>query len=161
MDLIYIFVVGLLLFIGRLTDAAAFTSPSVTPTQQFTGIITVSSSPYLSEVSSKSMTPLSLTSLPPISSVTPPPSLQHLELRQRCWNDQGFSVNCNVWTGYRYTWGPASNPYDYWSGNGGSGSGGTTIVSNDGIQRNVFRSHVLVLVMMCICVASAGSTSVF
>ena len=35
-----------------------------------------------------------------------PLSRNPLELRQKCFNDQGFSVDCATWTGYYYTWGP-------------------------------------------------------
>ena len=75
--------------------------------------------------------------------------------RQRCFNDQGFSVDCATWTGYYCgspvcftdttfamsisltitstdTWGPAGNPYEGGPGEGqdgsgsGSGSGGSS-----------------------------------
>ena len=61
---------------------------------------------------------------------TVPPMRHHLDLRQKCFNDQGFSVNCATWTGYRYTWGPLGNPYAGGPGEGGGGSGGG---SGDGI----------------------------
>lgn len=126
----YIIILGLLLGNNQLAEAAAFTAPSPTATQlqtvQAEAFQSVSS---LSDITTNLVNVQYLTSLPPLSRVTPPPSLHHLELRQRCWNDQGFSVDCAVWTGYRYTWGPATNPYDYWSGAGGSGSGGGGLVS--------------------------------
>lgn len=43
--------------------------------------------------------------------------------RQKCFNDQGFSVDCATWTGYYYTWGPPGNPYEGGPGEGGDGSG--------------------------------------
>ena len=62
------------------------------------------------------------------------PLLKIHALRQKCWNDQGFSVDCAAWTGYRYTWGPPGNPYagGPGQGGGGSGSGGTTVVVSRG-----------------------------
>lgn len=56
-----------------------------------------------------------------------------LERRQRCFNDQGFSVDCATWTGYYYTWGPPGNPYEGGpgEGGGGSGGGGTVVVYNN------------------------------
>lgn len=96
--------------------------------------------------------PVATTSLPPVPKTTPPPSLHQLDLRQRCWDDRGFSVDCAVWTGYRYTWGPPSNPYDYWSGDGGSGSGG-----GDSGDANVIAvseasttSHILLSYIACL-----------
>lgn len=41
-----------------------------------------------------------------------PLSRNPLELRQKCFDDRGFSVDCATWTGYYYTWGPAGNPYE-------------------------------------------------
>ena len=35
-----------------------------------------------------------------------PLSRNPLELRQKCFDDRGFSVDCATWTGYYYTWGP-------------------------------------------------------
>lgn len=35
-----------------------------------------------------------------------PQSRNPLELRQKCFDDRGFSVDCATWTGYYYTWGP-------------------------------------------------------
>ena len=58
-----------------------------------------------------------------VSSTTKPPNRHRLALRQRCWNDQGFSVDCATWTGYYYTWGPPGNPYEGGPGEGGGGSG--------------------------------------
>lgn len=121
----YIISLGLLLFQGQLTKAATFMTQPVTTSISETSTMTAASG---SSVGYFTLT--SLSSLPPVSRITQPPSLTQLELRQRCWNDQGFSVDCAVWTGYRYTWGPATNPNDYWSGAGGSRGGGG-LVSSD------------------------------
>lgn len=29
---------------------------------------------------------------------------------QKCFNDQGFQVDCATWTGYYYSWGPPGHP---------------------------------------------------
>lgn len=132
MALTYIFIFGWLLLKGLSTEAAAFSSLSTTAmSYQTIPVSMIQDSPSLSQIPLSSPRSPPLTSLPPVSHVTPPPSANHLELRQRCWNDQGFSVDCAIWTGYRYTWGPSSNPYDYWSGAGGRGSGGGGAVSSD------------------------------
>jgi hypothetical protein len=74
--------------------------------------------------------------LPLSAVVTIAPLFQNpLERRQRCFNDQGFSVDCATWTGYYYTWGPPGNPYaggpGEGGGGGGSGGGGTVVVYNN------------------------------
>lgn len=75
---------------------------------------------------------LPLSALVTIAPLSPNP----LERRQRCFNDQGFSVDCATWTGYYYTWGPPGNPYAGGpgeggdGGGGGSGGGGTVVVYN-------------------------------
>jgi len=75
---------------------------------------------------------LPLSALVTLAPVAPNP----LERRQRCFNDQGFSVDCATWTGYYYTWGPPGNPYlggPGESGEGSGGGGGTVVVySNEG-----------------------------
>ncbi|KEF55390.1 uncharacterized protein A1O9_08140 [Exophiala aquamarina CBS 119918] len=78
---------------------------------------------------------LPLSALVTIAPLLPNP----LERRQRCFNDQGFSVDCATWTGYYYTWGPPGNPYlggpgEGGGGSGGNGGGGGTVVvySNEG-----------------------------
>jgi hypothetical protein len=147
---IYILVLGLSLLKGQLTEAAAFTTTPVTVVQQqISKADPLQSSAFVSQnrltsVTLQSVSTVSPTSLPPIPRVTSPPSFQNLELRQRCWNDQGFSVDCAIWTGYRYSWGPSSNPYDYWSG-GGTGSGGGVALSNDASKAWPVRSHVAML----------------
>lgn len=57
-----------------------------------------------------------------------------LGLRQEeCFNDQGFRVDCATWTGYRYTWGPSSDPYLGGPGEGGdNGGGGEGVVTSPG-----------------------------
>lgn len=81
------------------------------------------------------ITPMATTLLLPVSATItlPPISQNRLEVRQRCFNDQGFSVNCATWTGYYYTWGPPGDPYEGGPGEGGgsseTGNGVTTIVS--------------------------------
>lgn len=62
-----------------------------------------------------------------------PLSRNPLEIRQHCWNDQGFSVDCATWTGYYYTWGGAGHPYAGGPGDSGSGSGGTSNTAITGI----------------------------
>lgn len=162
MMFLYIVVLGLVISSGQFVEAAAFEIPSATSMRpQMSGVEAVSSFHSLSETSLQSMASQSLTSLPPISRVTPPPSLRHLDLRQRCWNDQGFSVNCAVWTGYRYTWGPSSNPYDYWSGNGGSGSGGGNSGSSNAVKVDVSRSHAVLLSLIYIWAVYGGVTYIF
>lgn len=60
-----------------------------------------------------------------------PLSRNPLELRQKCFDDRGFSVNCATWTGYYYTWGGAGHPYAGGPGDGsGSGSNGGGRSSN-------------------------------
>ncbi|KAK5938430.1 hypothetical protein PMZ80_009400 [Knufia obscura] len=54
-----------------------------------------------------------------------PLSRNPLELRQRCFDDQGFSVDCATWTGYYYTWGPPGDPYA--GGPGDDGNSGSTV----------------------------------
>lgn len=75
---------------------------------------------------------LPLSALVTIAPLLPNP----LERRQRCFDDQGFSVDCATWTGYYYTWGPPGNPYlgGPGEGGGGGGNGGGTVVvySNEG-----------------------------
>lgn len=163
----YIFVLGLLLLEGQLTEAAAFTTTPVTAgQQQMSKVETIQSSAFVSKVhltsvTSKSPTTVPLTtSLPPVSRITSPPSPKHLELRQRCWNDQGFSVDCAAWTGYRYSWGPSSNPYDYWSG-GGTGSGGGGTVSSDASKTWTMRSHIAILLVTFIGVCLSAMISSF
>jgi hypothetical protein len=146
----YILVLGSLLLEGHFTEAAAFTTTPVTVVQQQISKAdpiqssTFASQNHLTSVTLQSLSTVAPTSLPPIPRVTSPPSLQNLELRQRCWNDQGFSIDCAVWTGYRYSWGPSSNPYDYWSG-GGPGSGGGVALSSDASKAWPVRSHVAIL----------------
>lgn len=62
-------------------------------------------------------------SLPPVITIAPL-VLNPLVKRQRCFDDRGFSVNCETWTGYYYTWGPAGNPYEGGPGEGGNSGGG-------------------------------------
>ena len=77
-----------------------------------------------------------LTAPVPPSSTAPPLMFNRFPVKRQgcyCYNDQGFSVDCATWTGYRYTWGPPSNPCEGGPGEGGGGSGsgsGTTLVSN-------------------------------
>jgi len=54
---------------------------------------------------------------------TAPPMYNRLGVRQECFNDQGFRVDCATWTGYYYTWGPPGNPYEGGPGEGGGGGG--------------------------------------
>ena len=61
-----------------------------------------------------------------------PNPLPSVFARQKCFNDQGFSVDCATWTGYYYTWGPSSNPYLGGPGEGGSGSSGSGSGSDSG-----------------------------
>ena len=149
----YTLVLGLLLLRAHFTEAAAFTASPVTTIRQPMGEASIiQKSPVVSEVPNISVTrPTSvpLTSLPALSRVTTPPSLNHLELRQRCWNDQGFSVECAAWTGYRYSWGPATNPNDYWSG-GGTGSGGGGAVFSGASKSQSIPSYTAVLLVACI-----------
>ncbi|KAF7506996.1 hypothetical protein GJ744_011020 [Endocarpon pusillum] len=151
----YILVLGLLLFGANSTEAAAFTTSPVTAIHQpMNEVSSVQKSAVVSEVpsisaTSPSPTSVPLTSLPALSRVTTPPSSNHLELRQRCWNDQGFSVDCAVWTGYRYSWGPAANPYDYWSG-GGTGSGGSGGASSGASESQSMQGYTAVLLVACI-----------
>ena len=152
MTFFFIFVFGILLVRGHYTDAASFTAPLATTTQHLSN--------ELETIRSKFIGPPPLTSLPVLSRVTPPPSLHHLDLRQRCWNDQGFSVDCAVWTGYRYTWGPYSNPYDYWSGNGRSGSGGGSSIASGAVKPNCVQIHA-VLFIIYICVSHFGLMPIF
>jgi hypothetical protein len=148
----YILFLGSLLLKGQFTEAAAFTTTPASVVQQ--QISKTEPIQISSIVSQSHPTPvilqavvgtLSPTSLPPIPRVTSPPSLQNLELRQRCWNDQGFSIDCAVWTGYRYSWGPSSNPYDYWSGGGTGSGGGGVALSNDARKAWPMRGHVAIL----------------
>jgi hypothetical protein len=157
----YIIFVGFLLLKGTVVEAAPFTISSPTIMQpQMSPVETSVSATSSLEVSSKSMTRPPLSSLPPMSRVTPPPSPHRIELRQRCWNDQGFSVDCAVWTGYRYTWGPATNPYDYWSGAGGSGSGRGGGVANDASSKSqTLRSYMAVLLVLCMSISLSGMVS--
>jgi hypothetical protein len=84
-------------------------------------------------------TPTTFITMPSTKSVlavkawtTSPPTGHRFEYRQKCWNDQGFSVNCATWTGYYYTWGPPGNPYEGGPGEGGGGGGGggtATVIS--------------------------------
>ena len=151
----YILVLGLLLLGAHSTEAAAFaTSPVTAIHQPKSEVSIIQKSAVVSEVpnisvTSPSLTSVPLTSLPALSRITMPPSLNHLELRQRCWNDQGFSVDCAAWTGYRYSWGPATNPYDYWSG-GGTGSGGSGAVSGGASESQSLQSYTAVLLVACI-----------
>ncbi|KAK5048983.1 hypothetical protein LTR84_005405 [Exophiala bonariae] len=84
-----------------------------------------------------------------------------LERRQRCFNDQGFSVNCATWTGYYYTWGPPGNPYAGGPGEGGGGSGGSgggggggggggtvVVYNNEGYQK--FVNLPAILGLLCL-----------
>ena len=154
MRLLYIMVLGPFVQNGRLAEAATITIPPPTAKQsQTTRIETLRISPSLPEISTSPVQTQHLTSFPAISRATPPPSLNHLELRQRCWNDQGFSVDCAAWTGYRYTWGPATNPYDYWSGGGGSGSSGG-LVFNDASKARIVSSGIATALAMIIASAS-------
>jgi hypothetical protein len=150
MSFYYIIVLGLLFLNGRFVEAAAFTTPSATAMPEMSRVEPAQSSQLVPTGPSKLVTHPALTSLPPMSRITTPPSLNRLDLRQRCWNDQGFSVDCAVWTGYRYTWGPATNPYDYWSGNGGSGSGGGGAIPNDAIKAQTTPSFVSFLRWSCL-----------
>lgn len=151
----YILVLGLWLLGAHSTEAAAFTIGLVTAIHQPTSeVSTIQKSAIVSEVpnisvTSPSPTSVPLTSLPALSRVTPPPSFNHLELRQRCWNDQGFSVDCAVWTGYRYSWGPAANPYDYWSG-GGTGSGGNGAASSGASESQSIQRYTAFLLVACV-----------
>ena len=145
---------------GQLVQAAAFVAASHTTFDTSASNLATAQSP-LPTVEDTAL-PLhvpSLTSLAPISRITTPPSWQRLELRQRCWNDQGFSVDCAVWTGYRYTWGPATNPYDYWSGAGGRGDGGGGIV-NDAPKSSRSPSHQSLLLQAFASVAFVGLMAV-
>jgi hypothetical protein len=152
----YIAIVALSLLRAPWVESAAFIVPSATNIQTTTiRLGTTQSSEASVTSSSKSLALPPLTSLPPMSRVTPPPSLHQLDLRQRCWNDQGFSVNCAVWTGYRYSWGPSSNPYDYWSG-GGSGSGGGNVVSGGGRTMQPAQSLLKSIFVLWIVVALSG-----
>lgn len=144
MKLLGIMVLGFSIQSGRLAEAAAITTPSSTAQQpQTTRVEKLQVNPSLPEMSTSSVRIQHLTSLAPISRITPPPSLNHLELRQRCWNDQGFFVDCAVWTGYRYTWGPATNPYDYWSGGAPASDGG--LVFNSASTSRVISTGVSVV----------------
>lgn len=152
MVLLYIIVLGLLLMNGHFGEAAAFAIPSATTMQpQTSGVQTTPSLSFLSGTPVDAMVVPPLSSLPPVSRITSPPSPHHLELRQRCWNDQGFSVNCAVWTGYRYSWGPASDPYNYWSGNGGSGGGG--LVSGDARKAQTQCGYKAVVVFLLVVIS--------
>lgn len=151
MSLIHVFVLGLLLLHVQHTKAAAYTTPTSPVLSPQTSLVGgVQSSPCRSDFLLENLGRTPKTPLRPTPSVTPPPSLNRLELRQRCWNDQGFSVDCAVWTGYRYTWGPASNPYDYWSGAGGRGSDGGGAVSSSANRPERMRSCIAAMLAIVI-----------
>lgn len=142
---------GLLLAVNSFAEAAAFTTPLATVIGPELSVAdTISGQPSPVQISVESVTATLPTSLPPLPRTTVPPSLNHLDLRQRCWNDQGFSVDCAVWTGYRYTWGPSSNPYDYWSGNGGSGSGQGGTTSSAAASLHSSRNDLVAILVMCV-----------
>jgi len=116
---------------------------AITPFPAVSNGFTATASFSTSPTPSKSITHLPATtsvtqahSQMPVSAVVTiaPLVANPLERRQRCWNDQGFSVDCATWTGYYYTWGPPGNPYEggpgEGEGSGGSngGNGGGTVV---------------------------------
>ncbi|KAI1619470.1 hypothetical protein EDD37DRAFT_206959 [Exophiala viscosa] len=91
-------------------------TPSLTPSQ----LTTQSKNHHTITIPVTQTAPL----LPPVITIAPL-ALNPLGKRQRCFDDRGVSVNCQTWTGYYYTWGPAGNPYEGGPGEGGgSGSGG-------------------------------------
>lgn len=88
-------------------SGALFTRPPLEPiydviitplTTTETSLTTVTSTLH-KEHSSTEFSRSSLITMPPISR-------NPLELRQKCFDDRGFSVDCATWTGYYYTWGP-------------------------------------------------------
>lgn len=95
----------------------------------------------------------------PLSAVvtSAPLVVNPLEKRQRCWNDQGFSVDCATWTGYYYTWGPPGNPYEggpgegggSGSGSGGNGGGTVVVYQSDG-NRLDLRSWAVICGILCL-----------
>lgn len=91
----------------------------------------------------------SLTTYSPLITIAPL-SRNPLELRQKCFNDQGFSVNCATWTGYYYTWGGAGHPYAGGPGDSGSGSSNGNSNTNgiSGIISQANRRYVLVTTVL-------------
>lgn len=155
----YIVILGLLLLHGQLTKAAAFVTPSATASiSEMSRIETVSSSPSQLGNSVNYLISSPMSSLPPLSRITQPPSANQLELRQRCWNDQGFPIDCTIWTGYHYSWGPASNPYDYWSGSGGSAGG---LVSSDAPKVSIVRSSLAIVIAIVVGAGLVGGPLMF
>jgi len=99
------------------TPVATLSSPPFpTPTAKITARPSSSESSQVSPG-----TDLSDPFMSPAITIAPVAS-NKFELRQKCWNDQGFSVDCATWTGYYYTWGPPGNPYQ-----GGPGEGNPTV----------------------------------
>jgi len=96
-------------------SGALFTVP---PSERvYDNIITplaATSGTSLSVATPATMTPLkdhSTSDLTKSALITMAPlSRNALELRQKCFDDRGFSVDCATWTGYYYTWGPAVGP---------------------------------------------------
>lgn len=156
----YIVILSLLLLQGQLTEAAAFmTQPATASISETSTTTAVLSSLSTSGTSVSYFTSTSPSSLPPVSRITQPPSPNQLELRQRCWNDQGFAVDCAAWTGYHYTWGPATNPYDYWSGAGVPGGGG--LVSSDAPKPPKMRTSIAAVLAVLIGASLCGMLCMF
>jgi hypothetical protein len=113
-----------ILFLVVHTTALAITAPctgairtSLRTTEQDVVLASFTTIPTSTATTSpNSVTFSSLVTIAPLS-------INPLELRQKCFNDQGFSVNCATWTGYYYTWGGAGHPYAGGPGDSGSGSG--------------------------------------
>lgn len=82
-----------------------------------------------------------------------PLSRNPLELRQKCFNDQGFSVDCATWTGYYYTWGPPGNPYEGGPGDDGSSSGTTVYTSKSSDLMPIVIGYILLLNAMTLYAA--------
>lgn len=126
----------LLLFVLAAQAAAMWMTTSVE--KPFTKPVATDNHRAIARVTSSTATTTTNTQSPSIAFSTlmtiAPLSRNPLELRQRCFNDQGFSVNCATWTGYYYTWGGAGHPYE-----GGPGEGGGSGNSN-GAANSVLRS---------------------
>ncbi|KAK5081865.1 hypothetical protein LTR70_008454 [Exophiala xenobiotica] len=77
-----------------------------------------------------------------------PLSRNPLELRQKCFDDRGFSVDCATWTGYYYTWGPAGDPYAGGPGDDGSGSSGSNVVYVGGASHTMLPLAICYIILM-------------
>ena len=115
-----------------LTSATPLTTVATSTTRLLPQQVVADSFPTQTSVSDEqTVTTSSVT----FQTAAPEPVL-HIQGRQRCFNDQGFSVDCATWSGYRYTWGPPGNIYAGGPGDDGSGGGGTGIVSAAAGERN-------------------------